>query len=66
MLQEFLEVGTGKSNIKRNLNKIKNAGFDRIVLLATSPAATETCRKAVDSSDRGRSPALELITWLNV
>jgi DNA helicase HerA-like ATPase len=61
-----IEVETGKSNIKANLSKIRSAGFDRIVMLATSPAATEACQKAVDSSDRGRSPALELITWLDI
>jgi hypothetical protein len=61
-----IEVETGKSNIKENLSKIRSAGFDRIVMLATSPAATEACQKAVDSSDRGRSPALELITWLDI
>jgi hypothetical protein len=61
-----IEVETGKSNIKENLNKIRSAGFDRIVMLATSPTSTETCQKAVDSGERGRSPALELITWLDI
>jgi len=64
--QVAIEVETGKSNIKENLNKIKSAGFDRIVMLATSPAATEACRKAVDSSEKGQSPAVELITWLDI
>ncbi|KKL16572.1 hypothetical protein LCGC14_2494220, partial [marine sediment metagenome] len=34
-----VEVETGKSNIKTNLAKTKSAGFDRIVFVATSPAA---------------------------
>ena len=42
-----VEVETGKSDIKENLNKIKDAGFDRIVLVATSPAAVSACQKAV-------------------
>ena len=61
-----VEVETGKSNIKENLNKIKGAGFDRIVLLATSPAGTEACRRTVDSTEGGQSPAVELITWLDI
>jgi hypothetical protein len=61
-----IEVETGKSNIKENLRKITGAGFDRIVLLATSPDATQACQKAVDSSERGQAPTVELITWLDI
>ena len=61
-----IEIETGKSNIKENLNKIKDAGFDRIVLVATSPAAVSACQKAVDSTERAQSPAVELITWLDI
>jgi energy-coupling factor transporter ATP-binding protein EcfA2 len=61
-----IEVETGKSNIKENLDKITGAGFDRVVLLATSPAATAACQKAVDSSERGRSPRVELLSWLDI
>ena len=64
--QVAVEVETGKSNIKENLNKIKDAGFDRIVLVATSPAAVSACQKTVDSTERGQSPAVELITWLDI
>ncbi|MHC4478864.1 MAG: PDDEXK family nuclease [Planctomycetota bacterium] len=64
--QVAIEVETGKSNIKENLNKIAGAGFDRIVLLATSPAATAACQKAVDSTNTGQSPAVELINWLDI
>ena len=61
-----VEVETGKSNIKENLNKIENAGFDKIVLVATSPAAVSACQKAVDASQRGQLPAVELMSWLDV
>jgi energy-coupling factor transporter ATP-binding protein EcfA2 len=64
--QVAVEVETGKSNIKENLNKIKHAGFDRVVLLATSPAAVSACHKAVDTSERDQSPAVELLTWLDI
>ena len=34
-----------------NLIKIQKAGFDRVVLLATSPSAVSACQKAVDHVD---------------
>jgi Holliday junction resolvase-like predicted endonuclease len=61
-----VEVETGKSNIKANLAKIKNAGFDRIVLVATSPAAVTACQKAVDSTERNQSPQIEQFTWFEL
>jgi hypothetical protein len=64
--QVAVEIETGKSNIKENLNKIKDAGFDRIVLVATSPAAVSICQKAVDSTERGQSPSVELLSWLDI
>ena len=48
------------------LNKIKDAGFDRIVLVATSPAAVSACQKAVESIEPGKSPIIEQITWLDI
>ena len=61
-----IEVETGKSNIKVNLNKIKNAGFDRIVLVATCPAAVVACQKAVDSTERDQSPQIEQLSWFDL
>jgi len=61
-----VEIETGKSNIKENLNKIKDARFDKIVLVATSPAAVSVCKKVVDSTERGKTPTVELMTWLDV
>ena len=60
------EVETGKSNIKANLAKIKNAGFDRIVLVTTSPAAVTACQKAADSTERNQSPQIEQFTWFDL
>ncbi len=59
-----VEVETGKSNIKENLNKIENAGFDSIILVATSPAAVSSCRKIIDLSDK--SSTVELLSWLDI
>jgi Holliday junction resolvase-like predicted endonuclease len=61
-----IEVETGKSNIKTNLNKIRNAGFDRIVLVATCPAAVAACQKAIDSTERDPSPQIEQLTWFDL
>jgi hypothetical protein len=33
--------------IHENLNKVNGAGFDRLVLVATSPAAIAACQKDV-------------------
>jgi len=61
-----VEVETGKSSIAENLRKIAGAGFDRIVLVATSPAAVTACQKVIDGVDRGSPPTLELMTWLDI
>jgi len=58
-----VEVETGKSDIKTNLSKVEEAGFDRVVLVATSPAAMSSCQKAIDVLD-GRD--VKLLTWLDV
>ena len=61
-----VEVETGKSNIKGNLAKIKKAGFDQIILVATSPAAVTACQKAVDLTERNQSPQVEQLTWFDL
>jgi hypothetical protein len=61
-----IEVETGKSNIRANLKKIKNAGFDRVVVIATSPAAVTARQKAIDSTERDRSPQIEQLSWFDL
>ena len=61
-----IEIETGKSDIEMNLSKISGAGFDRVVLVATCPAAVGACQKAGDSVDRTATPAIELLTWLDL
>ena len=61
-----IEVETGKSDIKENLRKIKNAGFDRIVFMATSPVAVVACHKAIDSAKGKDSISPEILTWLDL
>ncbi len=61
-----VEVETGKSNIKANLDKIKDAGFDRIVFVATSAAAITACQRAIEAVEYSDSETTELLTWLDV
>jgi len=61
-----VEVETGKSNIKTNLEKIKNAGFDRIIFVATSPTAVSACQKAIEAVEYSDSDTTELLTWLDI
>ena len=61
-----VEVETGKSNIKANLDKSKNMGFDRIVFVATSPAAVTACQRAIEAVEYSDSDAAELLTWLDI
>lgn len=60
------EVETGKSDTKENLTKIAHAGFDRVVLIATSPAAVVLCQKAITAAQKSSSTPVELLTWLDV
>ncbi len=59
-----VEIETGKSDTKENLTKIAHAGFDRIVLLATSAAGSEACQKAMASVTGGLP--VQMLTWLDV
>lgn len=61
-----IEVETGKSDIKTNLSKIKDVGFDRIVMVATSPAAVSSCQKAIDNVPSSSTSAVEFLTWLDI
>jgi energy-coupling factor transporter ATP-binding protein EcfA2 len=61
-----VEVETGKSNIKANLNKVGKAGFDRIILIATSAAAVTPCQKVFDTANRSLKSKIELLNWLDI
>ena len=61
-----VEVETGKSNIRANLKKIGNAGFDRIILVATSAAAATSCQKVIETANRALKSRIELLNWLDI
>ena len=60
-----VEVETGKSDIKENLAKLCGGGFDRIVVVATSPAGVSACQRAIEERHAGSRPRVELMTWLD-
>ena len=60
-----IEIETGKSDIKANIAKVKDAYFDRVVLVATSPSAVSACQKAIDNLPDEYSRSVELQTWLD-
>jgi Holliday junction resolvase-like predicted endonuclease len=61
-----VEVETGKSDIKENIEKLREKGFDRVIFVATSPAAVSACQKVLDAIDGLNAPTVELLTWLDV
>jgi len=61
-----VEVETGKSDIKANLDKTRDVGFDRIVFVATSPTAISACQKAIEAMEFGKSGSIELLSWLDI
>jgi hypothetical protein len=60
-----VEVETGKSHIKRNIENAGKGNFDKVVVLATSASAVSKCRKAVESK-KDRLLNIELLTWLDI
>jgi len=61
-----IEVETGKSDIRENLAKLRGAGFDRVVFLATSPAAVSACQRAFEKTVTDSAFSVEVMTWLDV
>jgi hypothetical protein len=54
-----IEIETGKSDIEANQSKLKGAGFDQIIFMATSPAAVSACEKVLGDQ-------VERMTWLDL
>jgi Holliday junction resolvase-like predicted endonuclease len=59
-----VEIETGKSDTKENLTKLAHAEVDQIVLVATSPAASAACQKAMADATGG--PPVQLLSWLDI
>jgi hypothetical protein len=61
-----IEVETGKSDIAANLEKLKKAGFGRVVMIATSPEAITACRRTVEQFRNDGTLHVEQLTWLDL
>lgn len=61
-----IEIETGKSDIVANLQKARHAGFDRLVMLATSPTAVNACHRALKKAGRDEDPGVQMMTWLDL
>ena len=61
-----IRLKTGKSDVKANLRNALAAEFDRVIVVATSPAAATTCQSAVDDLADDVRLGVELLTWLDV
>ncbi len=61
-----IEVETGKSDIKANLENMRKGRFDKMIMLATSPAAAAACSRALENAGMSDSAAIILQTWLDI
>lgn len=63
--QIAIEIETGKSNILVNLKNAIKAPVDKLVFIATSPAAVSTCQNIIEKAEKVSVP-VELLTWLDI
>lgn len=61
-----VEIETGRSDIQENIEKLRPSGFDKLILVATSPSAIAACQKAIQTVEGSGGPAVELWTWLDI
>jgi hypothetical protein len=61
-----VEIETGKSDIDRNLSKIRHADFSEIILVAVRPQAVSACHKAVSRLEPASKIPVRIITWLDI
>ena len=60
-----IEIETGKSDIKANIKNMQQDGFDRMIVVATSPVAVGACQKAI-AAVKSSEAKIELMTWLDI
>jgi len=61
-----IEIETGKSDIRINIEKTQQKGFDRVILIATAPSAVSACQRALETVPLETRQTVELLTWLDV
>ncbi len=57
-----IEIETGKSDIKANIEKISPSDFDKVIFIATSPAAIASCNMHKPKM----SEKTQIISWLDI
>lgn len=60
-----IEVETGKSDIGENLRKLQGAGFDRVLLVATSSAASAACVRVLSTVPEVNRDSVSILSWLD-
>jgi energy-coupling factor transporter ATP-binding protein EcfA2 len=61
-----IEIETGKSDVAGNISKLQGKGFDRLVMVGTSPAGAAKCQSALAQCDPDAALPAELLTWLDL
>lgn len=61
-----IEIETGKSDIRGNIAKLREKGFDRLILVATSPSAVSACQRVMHELPGGATLQVDLWTWLDL
>ncbi|MFA6175607.1 MAG: DUF87 domain-containing protein [Phycisphaerae bacterium] len=64
--QIVIEIETGKSDIKNNLAKIIDHGFDKIIFVAANPTAAGMCQRIVADFEGAGEIIIEVLTWLDI
>ena len=61
-----IEIETGKSDIKANIEKSFNSNIDKLILLAVNSSAVESCQKAAGKIDNKPGLKIEIMSWLDI
>ena len=65
-VKEAVEKNFGVTVLDVNITKLHGKGFDRIVIVATSPSAVTACQRAIEALGGETAAPVELLTWLDV
>lgn len=61
-----IEIETGKSDIRSNLQNIMKGTFNRTILVATTGKTMTACKKVIDSMKEKDLGKIKLLCWLDI
>jgi ABC-type dipeptide/oligopeptide/nickel transport system ATPase component len=61
-----VEIETGKSDIRRNIEKLNAIEIDELIIVATSPTAITACKRVIDDLGQATPIRITLLSWLDV